>query len=104
MSAWEITQPSLSRDDDAVMQRFWGEYRERLDRVRKNVAENAAKNAAFCQLPAARCSEIELRVVRPVRQPAWGGLVMTIAIAVKRIWNGDGHARAERREEAWYQF
>lgn len=96
LAAWEISQPSLSRDDDRVMQRFWEEYRERLDRVREKIA--------CCQPSVALGPELELRVIRPVRQPAWGGLVMTIATTLKRIWNGDGHERAERREEAWYHF
>lgn len=97
LPAWETTQPSLSRDDDRVMQWFWGEYRERLDRVRLK--------AASCQSSGGLCPELELSMIRPVRQPARVGIGLTIATTLKRIWKGeDGQERAERREAAWYRF
>jgi hypothetical protein len=38
------------------------------------------------------------------RQPSWGRLSIAIFTKGKQTLPGDGHARAARREEAWYPF
>ncbi len=48
--------------------------------------------------------ELRIEIVHACRQPAWGRITMTIAITVKQVRPGDGHARAERREKAWYRL
>lgn len=40
----------------------------------------------------------------PNRQPPWGRLSLAIFTEGKQVLPGDGHARAARREEAWYRF
>ena len=47
---------------------------------------------------ASRAETIPLR-----RQPAWGRITVTIVVNTAPIRRSDGHARAERREEAWYR-
>jgi hypothetical protein len=31
-------------------------------------------------------------------------MMMAIAVTFRQVCQGDGHVRAERREEAWYHF
>jgi hypothetical protein len=40
----------------------------------------------------------------PGRQPSWGRLSIAIFTKGKQVMPGDGHARAERREQGWYRF
>lgn len=96
MPAWEAKRAVLSRNDARAVQRFWTEYQEKLLHVRKRLVFNEPGIGAS--------AEGSFQMLHPRRQPVWGRMMMAIAVTVNRICLGDGHARAERREETWYHF
>jgi hypothetical protein len=93
---WETSRVNLPRDGSRSMQKFWAEYHERLNSVRKSGALHKSGMAAN--------PDCGFKVLHPPRQPVWGKMLMVIAVTCRRICHGDGHARAERREAAWYHF
>jgi hypothetical protein len=87
------------RNDSADTLRPWMQYRERLDTIRKDTHSRGPGMTSGLQ------GTLELvSVLEPEHQPSWGRLTMAIFMAAKQILPGDGHARAARREEAWYPF
>jgi hypothetical protein len=75
------------------------QIREHLDANRNNAIFSGSRMTRELQGPPELVS-----VLRPRRQPAWGRLTMAIYVNAKQVILGDGHARAARREEAWYGF
>lgn len=96
LPGWDAQQADLPRPGTRSMQRFWAEYQEKLSCVRRGAVIFECGNAAS--------AESGFSVLRPRRQPVWGKIAMAIALTCRQICHGDGHTRAERREEAWYRF
>lgn len=96
LPGWDAKQADLPRHGTRSMQRFWAEYQEKLSCVRGGTM--------FFEPGIAASPESGFSVFRPLRQPVWGKIAMAIAVNCRQICHGDGHTRAERREEAWYHF
>jgi hypothetical protein len=96
LPGWDAKQANLPRYGTRSMQRFWAEYQEKLSCVRRGTV--------FFESGIAASPEGGFSVFRPRRQPVWGRIAVAIAVTRRQICDGDGHTRAERREEAWYHF
>ena len=73
--------------------------REYIDANRNNAIFRGSRMTRELQGPLELVS-----VLQSQRQPAWGRLTTAIYVTAKQVILGDGHARAARREEAWYGF
>jgi hypothetical protein len=97
-------QEALGDNGNPAMRRFWAEYRKRLVLVeaREEPGGKQGWRRVFNRTAGGR-PEMTW-VLGPRRQRPWGCLVMTVVGGIKRMWRGDGHARAARRETEWYRF
>jgi hypothetical protein len=71
--------------------------RERFDTIREDAMSMRPGMKHGLEGPSKLVS-----VLQPQRQPSWGRLTMSIYVTAKQVTVGDGHARAARREQAWY--